>query len=743
MKTKFHQIIILLFFFSFVQNFAQVKISGKVTFRNKGIPEVNVTLKDTYDGATTDANGNFSFETSEKGIQKLTFTHAKYYEIEKQIDIEDKDQTINAELKEQINEIDAVVVSAGSIEASDKKRATALLTPIDIYTTAGADGQISSALNFLPGVQKVGETEGLFVRGGTGTESKIFMDGSLINNYFSNSVPGIAGRDRFNTSLFKGNVFSSGGYSALYGQALSGALMLESVDLPDQSSYDFGVSPIFLNGSFQKLSKNKNSSYGASLGYSNLNLMQQIFNFNADFIDAPNGFNGDANFRIKTKSGGFFKYYGMFDTNRIGVRTESLEPEYDFSLVKLKGKNTYHNLSFKQKFGKYLLNAGTSYSYNQSDLKFSTEKNDVQSNESQVLNDGNYINFKAVVDRKINKISALRGGFELNYAQETLNVGEVNKNYRDLISSAFMETDLGFSNHLSAKIGVRAENSSYLNKTNIAPRFALAYRLAKDWTTSFAYGLFFQNPESRYINSSANLDFQKSQHYIFQIQRATDGRSLRFEAFYKKYDELIKTQSINPNSNQNQQIQTAFNNNGNGFAKGIELFWRDKKTFENIDYWISYSFLDSKRDFLNYPFSLKPNFASEHTISAVAKRFIPKWKTGVNLSYTYAKGRPFYDIVTQNNMNIIRTEGKLKDYNALNLSFNYLPNLGKKDAKAFTILVLSISNVLGTKNVYGYNFSQNGNRSSAVVPPVNTFVFVGMFISFGVDKTQDAINNNL
>ena len=743
MKTKFHQIIILLFFFSFVQSFAQVKISGKVTFRNKGIPEVNVTLKDTYDGATTDANGNFSFETSEKGIQKLTFTHAKYYEIEKQIDIEDKDQTINAELKEQINEIDAVVVSAGSIEASDKKRATALLTPIDIYTTAGADGQISSALNFLPGVQKVGETEGLFVRGGTGTESKIFMDGSLINNYFSNSVPGIAGRDRFNTSLFKGNVFSSGGYSALYGQALSGALMLESVDLPDQSSYDFGVSPIFLNGSFQKLNKDKNSSYGASLGYSNLNLMQQIFNFNADFIDAPNGFNGDANFRIKTKSGGFFKYYGMFDTNRIGIRTESLEPEYDFSLVKLKGKNTYHNLSFKQKFGKYLLNAGTSYSYNQSDLKFSTEKNDVQSNESQVLNDGNYINFKAVVDRKINKISALRGGFELNYAQETLNVGEVNKNYRDLISSAFMETDLGFSNHLSAKIGVRAENSSYLNKTNIAPRFALAYRLAKDWTTSFAYGLFFQNPESRYINSSANLDFQKSQHYIFQIQRATDGRSLRFEAFYKKYDELIKTQSINPNSNQNQQIQTAFNNNGNGFAKGIELFWRDKKTFENIDYWISYSFLDSKRDFLNYPFSLKPNFASEHTISAVAKRFIPKWKTGINLSYTYAKGRPFYDIVTQNNMNIIRTEGRLKDYNALNLSFNYLPNLGKKDAKAFTILVLSISNVLGTKNVYGYNFSQNGNRSSAVVPPVNTFVFVGMFISFGVDKTQDAINNNL
>lgn len=720
-----------------------MKISGKVTFKNKGILEVNVTLKDTYDGATTDAQGNFSFETSEKGAHQLTFTHPKYTEIEKAIVIEDKDLSIKAELKEQINEIDAVVVSAGSIEASDKKRATALLSPIDIYTTAGADGQISSALNFLPGVQKVGETEGLFVRGGTGTESKIFMDGSLINNYFSSSVPGIAGRDRFNTSLFKGNVFSSGGYSALYGQALSGALMLESVDLPDQSSYDFGVSPIFLSGGFQKLGKDKNYSFGATAGYSNLNLMQKIFSFNTDFINAPQGFNGDANFRWKTKSGGFLKYYGMFDTNKMGVKTESLEPEYDFTLVKLNGKNTYHNLSFKQKFGKYLFNAGTSYSYNQSDLHFSTEKNNVESGESQLLNEGNYINFKTVLERKINKISALRGGFELNSASENLKFGEINKNYRDLISSAFMETDLGFSNHLSAKIGFRAENSSYLNKTNIAPRFALAYRLAKDWTTSFAYGLFYQNPESKYINSSANLDFQKSQHYIFQVQRSTEGRSLRFEAFYKKYDQLIKTQNIVPDVGQNQQVQSAFDNDGYGYAKGLEVFWRDKKTFENIDYWISYSFLDSKRDFLNYPVSLKPNFVAEYTISAVAKRFIPEWKTGVNLSYTFAKGRPYYDIITENNLNIIRNEGRLKDYNALNLSFNYLPNLGKKDAKAFTIFVLSISNVLGSKNVYGYNFSQDGSRSSTVVPPVNTFVFVGMFISFGVDKTQDAINNNL
>ncbi|KFE99393.1 TonB-dependent receptor [Chryseobacterium formosense] len=743
MKTIYSKNLCFFTLFVCVLHFSQnVKITGRVSYKNKGISAVDVTLKDTYDGATTNKEGFFTFETSEKGNHTLIFSHTKYIGSEKNITISDQDLNINIDLKEQVNEIDAVVITAGSIEASDKNR-SAIISPLDVYTTAGSDAQISSYLTYLPGVQKVGETEGLFIRGGTGTEAKIFMDGSLVNNYFSNSVPGIAGRDRLNTSLFKGNVFSSGGYSALYGQALSGALMLESVDFPDQSSYDFGVSPIFLNVALQRVNDDKTFSFGASAGYSNLKLMQEVFNFNTDFNEAPSGFNGDFNFRIKTKSGGVLKYYGMFNTDAMGVKTPGLDPDSQYSLVKLRGKNTFHNLSFRQKLGRYLLNVGSSYSFNRSDLNFSTQTDEVQSVPTRLLNDGNYLNFKTVLERKMNRISAVRGGFELNYANEELSIEDVNKGYRDLISSAFVETDLGFSNRFSAKIGARAEYSSYLKESNFAPRFALAYRLAKDWTTSFAYGIFYQNPESRYINSAAQLDFQQSQHYIFQVQKTAEGRSLRLEAFYKKYNDLIKVQNIANIPGQYQPVQTAVNNNGDGYAKGAELFWRDKKTIKNIDYWVSYSYLDSERDFMNYPMPLKPGFASQHTLSVVAKRFFPEMKFQTNLSFNYAKGRPYYDIISDNGENIIRNEGSLKDFSSLNLSFNYLPNIGKKDAKAFTVLVLSVSNVLGRKNIYGYNFSSDGNFRSAIVPPVNTFVFVGMFISFGVDKTEDAINNNL
>ena len=738
MKTR---IFTLLFTFAFTFTLiAQITISGKVLGRNnKPLKDVSVTLKDTYDGATTDETGNYKFETSEKGSQTLIFSHPKFIEIEKSIQIEDKNLILNAELKESVSEIDAVVISAGSIEASDKKRATTLLTPIDVYTTAGANGQISSALETLPGVQKVGESEGLFVRGGTGTETKFFMDGNLVNNYFGNSVPGIKAMDRLNTSLFKGNVFSSGGYSAVYGQALSGVLALESIDLPERNAADFGISPIFASGGIQRVNQEKTHSYGISLGYSNLELMQKILKFNTDFEKAPQSFGGNGNFRIKTSRGGFIKYYGSYDTSSMKLSSPNLDDETSSDKINQNGKNTFHSLSYREKFGRYTLNLGSSYTYNQNILHFSNiDQNGISQFNNDIDSEGNYFNAKALIDRKLFKISAIRAGIELNTTKEETWVSIAQKNYefRDDITSLFAETDLGISNDLSLKIGARAENSSSINHWNFSPRFAMAYRISKEWTSSLAFGTFFQNPESRFFTENYQPNYQRADHYIFQVQRAADGRSLRLETYYKKYQDLIKTTT-------DFYRPIALNNNGSGYAKGVELFWRDKKSLKNIDYWVSYSYLDSKRDYLNYTESLFPNFAAKHTLSFVAKKFVTNWKTGFNISYNYNSGRPYYNFVTENGNTVLKNQGFVKDYQAVNFSLNYLPNLGKKDARAFTILVLSINNVLGTKNEFGYNFSSNGMKSRAIVPPTNTFVFIGAFISFGTDRTQEAINNNL
>ena len=183
---------------------AQTIITGKVKDKKNPLIGVSITLKDTYDGATSDSSGKYYFKTSEKGEFLLIATSVGYVPFEQTIKLEGKGTlTIDIVLKEEITELSAVVISAGTFEASDRKRAAAVLNPIDIVTTASANGDVTGALKTLPGAQQVGETEGLFVRGGTAAETKIFIDGTLVNDFFQSSAPNIAGYGRFSPFLFK------------------------------------------------------------------------------------------------------------------------------------------------------------------------------------------------------------------------------------------------------------------------------------------------------------------------------------------------------------------------------------------------------------------------------------------------------------------------------------------------------------------------------------------------------------
>jgi hypothetical protein len=215
-----------------------------------------------------------------------------------------------------------VVITAGSFVASDKKKGT-VLKPLDIATTAGAVADIAATLQTLPGAQRVGEQEGLFIRGGSAEEAKIMIDGAVVNNFFYSAVPGIAQRGRFSPFLFSGTVFSTGGYSAVYGQALSSVLSLESVDIPERSEVQVGLSPIFISAGFQEVAKNKKSSYGFSYNWVNLSLYQKLVPQAPDYFKAPDLHTVDANFRFKTKGNGMLKLYAYFNTADLGIRNPS------------------------------------------------------------------------------------------------------------------------------------------------------------------------------------------------------------------------------------------------------------------------------------------------------------------------------------------------------------------------------------------------------------------------------------
>ncbi|MBS1495992.1 MAG: TonB-dependent receptor, partial [Bacteroidetes bacterium] len=477
------KILILMLMVAGFKSEGQTKIYGTLTdYKKKPLQGGSISIKDSYDGATTDSLGNFSFTTSETGDHLLETSLSGYNTFEKSINIVGKEIRINISIKELITELNAVTITAGSFEAGDKKKGT-VLSDLDIVTTASANGDITGALKTLPGAQQVGESEGLFVRGGTATESKIFIDGNLVNNFFYSSLPGLATRGRFNPFLFKGTVFSAGGYSALYGQALSAALILESKDLPDKTEASLNFSVIGAGAGIQKLSKNKKSSWGVTYNYTNLALAFAAIKQKQDFYITPMYHQGDANFRIKTKNGGMIKYYGYLSWNRVGIKNPDIDSMNLKDAFNIENLNTYHNLSWRESIGNgWKLNTGLSFSTNKDNII-----NELQdaNNTKQVFtlpagyayknfnlqNKDRYAQAKIVFEKRMKGLNTLRFGVEHLYSNEkatyTLYDGSKYDNIvKDNLTAAFAETDFYITNDIAAKTGGRMEYSALMKKWN-------------------------------------------------------------------------------------------------------------------------------------------------------------------------------------------------------------------------------------------------------------------------------------
>lgn len=442
------------------------------------------------------------------------------------------------------------------------------------------------------------------------------------------------------------------------------------------------------------------------------------------------------------------KFYTYLNDNKIGVGYPDIDSAGLKNSFTLRNKNIYSNLSLKQGLGRnWKLLMGASFSTNNDRIiqKLENEENTEIAmtgipyalKNFTLKNTSSLVQAKTVLEKKLNGLTAIRFGGEYWYLSEKSAftnpvIGNRTVTYRDHYKALFAETDIYLTNDIALKAGGRYEHSSIISKGSIAPRISLAYKLANKGQVSAAYGIFYQKPEREILLRNTSLDYQKAVHYIANYQKITSLQTFRIELFSKTYDNLIKTFPDTASS-------------GNGYAKGIDVFWRDKKTVKGFDYWVSYSYLDSKRDYLNYPCSLSPNFAATHTASVVLKKFIARLKLTVNTSYTYSSGRPYFNLTYDNTINNykIAQQGKTSDYHNLSLGLYYTPNIGKPGAKKQVVWILTVTNLPGNKQVFDYRYSYNGQNRQAVVPPAKRFIFFGCFISFGVDRTQEAINNTL
>ena len=710
---------------------AQFRVEGTVTtIKNEPLEGVSISIHNSYSGTTSGKDGSFSFQLPDTGAITIQVSLMGYKTVEKSLVILQPITTIKLHLKEEITEMKAVAITAGIFEANDKKRST-VLKSVDIVTTAGQQADIVGALKTLPGAGQVGEQEGLFVRGGTGNETKVFIDGMMVHNPFFSSIPGIAQRSRFSPLLFKGTVFSAGGYSAQYGQGLSSALILESIDLPSRSEVNMIISSPQLSFMGQQLNKSKRGSMGLNVHYSNLAPYFSVIRQKYHYTKAPEAINGEFNIRQKVK-GGMFKLYAYANTNEVGIDRPSLDHIKYLESFYITNRNIFTNATFTTKLNDgWHLYTGSSLSYNKDDISLSTGNEDTTlfSFSPQLTN--RTIQTKTVMTKYFAGLTKLYVGGEYQNVLDRI-VAKDSISKRQIIDhylAGFVETDLYFSTKLVSRAGMRFEYSSLLHKTVLSPRLSLAYKITDKSQFSFAYGTFSQKPDANLLLRRQSLDFTKATHYILNFQKVQGGQTLRVEAFYKDYKTLVTT---------NQAEPFAIANEGRGYAKGIEVFWRDKKNIKNLDYWISYSYLDTKRKWLDYPSLVQPSFAAKHTVNIVAKQWVNALSTNFSATYSYASGRPYYN---PNKTSKDFMTDRTMSYHSLGVQANYLKTFGSINA----VFIVNVSNALGSKKVFGYRYAGKINAeglyaSEAVTPMAKRFIFLGMYLSIGSDRRKDILD---
>lgn len=717
------QIFTLFFTLTLLSNvFAQTTISGSIRDNKKNaLPGANIFLKDTYDGTTSDVDGNYTFTTTETGKQIFTVSFVGYENYADTITITPGTMTINVELKELFNELNAVVITAGAFEASDERKNT-ILKPLDIVTTAGAEGDIYGALETLPGASKVGNDDGLYVRGGSDYETKTIIDGMSVNNPYFSTVPDVPSRGRFQPFMFKGTVFSTGGYSAEYGQALSSAVILNTEDMPEFSASGLSLAPIFIGGFHTQKFKNEKTALGGGINYTNLALFDNVYEPTTfDWIESVESFDGSLFFRQKTSKTGIIKLYAQKESSNFALRANDIDSLPLTDDIELGNDYNYVNASYRELLtDKWGMQLGVSYS----------------SNSDKILADGfdisrfdenaqTKLTFNNQITEKIN----IHYGAEYQHLIYNQTAGDLEFDVTENYAAAFVESDIFITNDLAGRIGLRAENSEILGEVNLAPRVSLAYKTGKNSQVSFAYGDFYQTPQPTYLyNITADpLTYEKATHFIGNYQYVTNDRTFRIEGYYKKYDDLVTQEATDI------PFVNNYDNTGFGYARGIDLFFRDKKSIKYADFWISYSFLDTKRKFLDYPEEVTPTFAAQHILSLVYKHYIPGINTQISGTYRYISGWPYYN---PNNPQFLGDVSP--QLHNLSLSASYLTSLWGN----FTVIFLSWDNAPQFDQIYGYQYSADGTVRIENQAPIKSTVFFGVFISFlyGDDRRVNDID---
>lgn len=697
----------------------QVIIRGSITDEHYlPVPYANVSISGTMDGTSADSLGHFKLQTTAKGKQLLSVSALGLETLQSPLDMDTVSSVIHLKLKHSPSLLLAEVeITAGNMDANND-RILSHIKPVDLLSNASSQGDIIGAVQNLPGVQRNGgDQTGLFVRGGDASETMVLIDGITVQNPFFSNVPGVGQRSRFNPFQLKGTSFSTGGYSARYGQALSSILDLQTIDLPEKTMLSAGVnlSGLMLSGT-QRMGDNALEFYG---NYTNYGPYYSLSNTNYDFYHAPQSIGISSRWISKTDKGTFKISLG-YNESKSGTTVSNPNDISSLLNFDLHNKNTLINVSYNYWISNQLrLFIAAAFSKNNDHIKWADTIFTREDDRDQLRVE---LSWEAATKLKITTGTELAN---YTYAQQFyLRQGKFNETQ----AAAYMEAEYKPLQWFAVKPGLRTEYSRLSGNGNFAPRLSLATKITARSQLGIAGGIFYQSAPTMYLLQGYRPSQQKAAHYIFNYEWIARNRSFRIEAFYKDYSKLVRESgTIYPPSPYRYDLGMV-DNSGHGYARGIDLFWRDKSSVKDFDYWITYSLIDTKRYYQNYPSSATPDFVSKHNLNLIARYYPERLHTVFSIGYNYASGRPYYNPLATSFL-----QQKSPAYQNLSFKVSYLTNI----RKMFAAWYVNIDNLTNYKNVLGYRYSTDGHFKSPVLPPQYRSIFFGVYLSISEFKKDE------
>lgn len=726
-------LILIFLLLSSISYSQDAKISGKITgIDSKPLYGANVVIEGTIDGATSDSAGYYEFETSKTGTQNLLFTYIDYNDKHVTITIEaGKSLEVNIQLKKNEVSTDEIIVTASSYTSGQNSQVT--ITPLEIVRIPGSDGDLFRAITTFPGSNQVDEGSKITVRGGDANEVITILDQASLYNPFIFD-------DDFNTSSYttinpwglKGINFSSGGFSAKFGNALSAVLDLKTYDMPQGTGgfLWFGLANVGLSGVY--LSKDKN--FGATLDMGQT-ILEPYFKLNGfltdkyDPIPLARGLGGSIAYKPSNNSviKGIFNY----SKDKIGIKNTS--PSFD----------GFFNSGSETVFGNVKYSAGLgAKTYYSMALSYSNHNDNITYGILNTFTKQKYAKYRLDVTYQLLKNIDVNTGAEYEYNEDGFS-GNVPQYSYDISPDApfFNVNSLNHTGrigtYLEAQVkpakrffiipGVRIDNHTLSKKTTIDPRLSLGWKFAKDMTLRGAVGIYHQFPKLEYYAQSSNFNLKPEQavHYIlgYEFNKMEGVFLFRVEGYYKQYKDLVLRD--------NNSFQ--YYSGGKGYARGVDVFLKSSVA-NKYTTWISYAYTDSKRSQYDALKELPANYDITHNLTFVASYNISDVIT-TGLTYRISTGKPYTPItggIFDPNTNTYQpiyaetNSGRFPTYQRMDINFQYLFSLFGR----FAIAVFQINNLLNNKNLYDYTYNFDYTQQKEILTTNKRQFYAGLGIQF-------------